>query len=357
MEVSTRTILKVLLITSAFIGVIYSIYATWTVLTWIITAFSLALALNPAVAWVQKRLWRHNRIVATLLVFLTFMGVIVLLGVTMLPAVVTQTEQLVLNLPRYTMELSQAGTPTGDFILRYDLINRIQDSQSELISRLTNASGTFVNIVAGVFSSIVALLTILGLTFFMLMEGPAWIRMFWESQTSARREHYQALADEMYQAVVGYVGGKILAAFLAGLSAFVMLAILHVPYAAALALVVGILSIIPLFGATLGAAIVVAICLFTSVPVALIMAVFFVIYQQIENTVIQPIIFKKIVDVSPLLVGLSVLIGTAVAGILGALIAIPLTASIQILVKDYYSRRAKPVAATAAKHPVKAAKA
>ena len=144
----------------------------------------------------------------------------------------------------------------------------------------------------------------------------------------------------MYQAMVGYVNGKLLAAVLAGISTARALVILGVPYAAALALVLALLSIIPIFGATIGAIIVVGVCLFHSVSSAVIMLIFFFIYQQIENNIIQPVIFKKVLDVSPLLVFVSVLVGTAAAGILGALIAIPVTASLQILIRDFYARRA-----------------
>jgi predicted PurR-regulated permease PerM len=340
-NIPTRTILKILLVTATFVGLIYFVYLTRTILVWVVTAFSLALALNPAVAAVERKIPGHHRITATLLVFLTMLAAMVGLGVTLLPPVVVQTEQLIFNLPQYTEQISREGTPIGDFVNQYDLITQLQNSQSELISRLTNASGTFVGILTGIFSSLIAVLSIFGLTFFMLMEGPSWLRMFWNTVPLKERSHGQQLAAEMYRAMVGYVNGKLLAAFLAGLSAAIMLIILQVPYAAALALVVAILSIIPVFGATIAAVIVVIIALFHSPGAALAMTIFFIIYQQVENNIIQPVIFNRTVDVSPLLVFISVLMGTAVGGILGALIAIPVTASIQILVRDYYKRRAK----------------
>jgi predicted PurR-regulated permease PerM len=338
MNISTRTILKVLTLITAFIALVYCVYLTRTVLTWIVASCAFALALNPAVVWVQRHIPRHNRTLATLTVFLALFLVTLLLAVTLLPPVVSQTKELILNLPTYTNQIIKPGTLVGDSVTKYDLISKIQASQNELISRLTNASGTFVGLVTGFFSSVVALISIFGLTFFILMEGPEWLAVYWKARPEKERAHGKWLANEMYQAMVGYVNGKILAAFLAGLSAAIMLTILNVPYSAALALVVALLSIIPLFGATLGAAIVVAVCLFSSPASALIMAIFFFTYQQVENNLIQPYIFKKTVDVSPLLVFVSVLIGTATAGILGALIAIPVTASIQILVRDYYSR-------------------
>jgi predicted PurR-regulated permease PerM len=339
LNISTRTILKVLVVTALFVALVFGIYITRHVLTWVLMAFALSLAINPAVSWFSKKIPGHSRVISTLLVFLILLVAFALLALLLFPPVAGQTGQLFHNVPGYTRDLSRPGTFTGDFVNRFDLIRKIQDSQSEVISRLTSASGSFVSIVVGVFSSLIAVLSILGLTFFMLMEGPAWIKAIWEIVPDDRRRHAQRLTNEMYQAMVGYVNGKLLAAFLAGLSAGILLAILHVPYAAALALVVALLSIIPMFGATVAAVIVVLVCLFTSTTAAIVMGIFFFVYQQVENNIIQPVIFKHTVDVSPLLVFVSVLVGTAAAGILGALIAIPVTASIQILVRDFYSRR------------------
>jgi predicted PurR-regulated permease PerM len=277
--------------------------------------------------------------VATVLVFFGVVAALALLAATLVRPVIDQSEALVSNLPAYTEQLSRPGTWAGDIVNRYDLIERIQASQAELVSRLTNFSGTFVGVVFGVFSSLVAFISIFALTFFMMLEGPVWLGMLWEVLPPGNRKHAKKLAEEMYQAMVGYVNGKILAAFLAGVSAAIALIVLHIPYVAALSLVVAILSIIPVFGATIGAVIACAVALFTSPVAALILAIFFFVYQQFENNVIQPVIFKHALDVSPLLVFVSVLIGTALGGILGALIAIPITASIQILVRDYYGRR------------------
>ncbi len=340
MNISTRTILKVLTVTTAFLLVLYAMYVSRTVLTWIVTAFALALAMNPPVAWTERKLPGHSRITATLLVFTVLLASFTVLAVTLFPPVISQTQQLIENLPQYTSQITAPGTFTGDIITRYDLVNQIQNSQSELVSRLTNASGTFVGLVMSLFSSLLAIVSIFGLTFFMLLEGPTWMSMFWQTQAAKKRSHGKKLAAEMYQAMVGYVNGKLLAAVLAGISTAIALVILGVPYAAALALVLALLSIIPIFGATIGAIIVVGVCLFHSVSSAVIMLIFFFIYQQIENNIIQPVIFKKVLDVSPLLVFVSVLVGTAAAGILGALIAIPVTASLQILIRDFYARRA-----------------
>lgn len=344
MNLSTRTIIKVLSVTFAFVGLLYFAYLTRTILVWLVTAFALALALNPAVVWFQRHLPRRNRVAATLMVFVVLLGAIGILAVVMVPPLISQTEQLVRDLPRYTDEIIAPGTVTGDLIARYDLVQRIQESQSDLVNRLSNAGGTFVGLLTGVFSSIIASLTIFGLTFFMLMEGPTWIGLFWRTQSDAlARVRRQRLAGEMYAAVGGYVIGKLVAALLAGLTSTIMLVILGVPFAVPLGLIVAILSILPLVGATIGAVVVVGVTLIAStVSNAVIMTIFFAIYQQIENNVIQPVIFNKTVAVSPLLVFISVLLGTAVGGILGALIAIPVTASLQILVKDWYVRRQEP---------------
>jgi predicted PurR-regulated permease PerM len=290
------------------------------------------------VAWLEKRIKR--RTAATLLIFLVLTLAASLLAVTLTPPVVSQTNQLIRHVPDYSRQLSAPGTFSGDFMRQYDLFRHLKDSQSELIGRLTNASGTFVGFIVGVLSSIVALISIFGLTFFMLMEGPGWLKAFWKIVPAHKRSHGQRLAADMYNAMSGYVAGKVLAAVLAGATAAITMFALGVPYAIALALLVALLSIIPVFGATIAAVIVCLVALVATSPQsALFLAIFFFIYQQVENNILTPVIFKRTVDVSPLLVFISVLVGTAAAGILGALIAIPITASVQILVKDFYARR------------------
>jgi predicted PurR-regulated permease PerM len=335
MEVSSRTILKILTLTAAFIGLLYLAYLTRHELFWLLTAFSLALALNPVIARLTPYMPKKSRSAATGVVFIVIIAALVVFAITLVPPLFSQSEKLVQDAPHLTNQLLAPNTLTGNFIRRYNLVSHIKSSQSQIVSHLTSASGSLVGVIRALFSSAISATTIVVLTFFMLSEGPAWRRRFWSLVPERYRERNQHLANEMYHAVTGYVLGKIIMSLAAAIPTGILLLILKVPFAVSLAIVVALFDLIPLVGATLGAIIVVIVCLFTSSTAAIVMAVFFIVYQQLENHILQPIVFGKSVAISPLLVLIAVLFGAALGNILGALIAIPIAASLQILVKDY----------------------
>lgn len=335
MEISSKTILKVLALTAAFIGILYLAYLTRHEIFWLITAFSLSLALNPVVAWLSRYMPRKSRGLATGIVFFAIIIGLMLFAITLVPPLVSQSEKLVQDAPHITNDLLAPNTITGSFIHRYNLVDRIQSSQSQIVSNLTSASGSLVGVAQSLFSSAVSATTIIVLTFFMLSEGTAWRRRFWILVPERHRERNQRIASDMYRTVSSYVLGKIVMSLIAAVPTGILLAVLHVPFAVSLAIIVGLFDLIPLVGATLGAIIVLVVCLFTSQLAAIIMLIYFLVFQQVENHVFQPLIFGKSVAISPLLVLLAVLFGAALGNILGALIAIPVVASLQILVKDY----------------------
>jgi predicted PurR-regulated permease PerM len=191
-----------------------------------------------------------------------------------------------------------------------------------------------------VFGGVVAFVTVLILTFFMVLEGPTWSETFWRNMPAKNKEKYQDLLTQMHGTVTGYVNGNLVKSLLAVIATTIMLLIVRSPYVLALALLVGIFDLIPMVGATLGA---VTVCLvvlmFKGGTPALVMAIFFVIFQQVENNIFQPIIFSKAVEVSPLVTMLALIVGATLAGFVGALVAIPVAASLQILIRYWLGQR------------------
>jgi predicted PurR-regulated permease PerM len=335
MEISSKTILKILAITAGFIGLLYLGYLTRHELFWLITAFSLALGLNPVVVWLTRYMPKKSRSAATGVVFMVIISGLVLFAITLVPPIVSQSEKLVHDAPHITNQLLKPNSFTGSFIRRYNLVGTVKDSQSQVVNRLASASGSLIGVVQGLFSSVISATTIIVLTFFMLSEGPAWRRRFWSIVPKRHRARHQRLTADMYRTVTSYVLGKIIMSLSAAIPTTILLLLLKVPFAVSLGVIVALFDLIPLVGATLGAIIVIIVCLFISTTSAVIMLVFFLIYQQVENHVFQPLVFGKSVSISPLLVLIAVLFGAALGNILGALIAIPVVASLQILVKDY----------------------
>src|ERR671936_1123270 len=185
------------------------------------------------------------------------------------------------------------------------------------------------------------------MTFFMLLEGPRWMDRIYgllplESQPRWRRVGY-----DIYRTVGGYVTGNLLISLIAGISSTIVLIIMGVPYAVALGLIVAFLDLIPLAGATLAAIIVAAVAFIHSLVAGIVVIAFFVVYQQVENHLLQPVVYGRTVQLSPLAVLISVLIGAELAGVLGALAAIPVAGALQVILVDYlkHRRRERPAEA------------
>jgi len=339
MTISSRVVLKILSLTAAFIGMLAVIYLTRTQLVWIGTAFFLAIALNPAVERIIKFMPRHNRLLGTGVVFLMLLAFLSFVVVSLIPPLISQTEQLGQNLPGYSEELIHGDSFISAQIRNFNLVDCVRESQKEIIQYASLAGGSFFSIVKDLFSSFAAGITILVLTFFMLMEGHRWVGIFWRLVPEKRRQHNRELAHKMYVTVTGYVKGNVLTSALAAGLTTIMLVITGVPYAIPLGILVGILDFIPLVGASIGAVVVILAALFTSLGAAFFMGIYFVVYQQFENHLLQPLVYGRTVQMSPLSVLISLLIGAGLGGILGALVAIPVGASLQIVIRDVIDRK------------------
>lgn len=334
MNISARSVFKVLILILVFALMVMTAYTARRELIWIGTAFFIAVSLNPPVGYLSRFMPRRSRGLAAGSVFLVVVLLFTFLITALAPPLVKQSEQLVRNAPGYTNDLVSGNSYVSRQIRAYNLVDRIKQSQSQILGYATSASGSFFMILKGVFSGVAAGVTILVLSYFMLMEGPGWITALWRIIPSRHQKRSQRLLAQMYEAVTGYVTGNILTSLLAATLTAVTLAIIGVPYAIPLGIVLGLFDFLPLVGATIGSIIVVLAALFTSIPAAIIMVIFFIIYQQIENHILQPLVYGRTVRMSPLLVLISVLIGAGIGGILGAIVAIPVGASLQIVLRD-----------------------
>jgi predicted PurR-regulated permease PerM len=190
-----------------------------------------------------------------------------------------------------------------------------------------------------VITIIAATVTIVFLTFFMLLEGNVWVERAYSLFPEHSQARWRKVGDDIYRTVGGYVTGNILISVIAGASVTVVLLVMGVQYAVALGLLVAVLDLIPLAGATVAGVIVVLVAFLHSVPAGIVLAIFVIVYQQLENHFLQPVIYGRTVQLSPLAVLISVLVGAELAGILGALAAIPVAGSIQVIVRDQFAAR------------------
>jgi predicted PurR-regulated permease PerM len=200
-------------------------------------------------------------------------------------------------------------------------------------------SGTAVAVTKGVITAVFATVTIAFLTLFMLLEGPVWIERLYSLLPEEKQPRWRAIGRDIYRTIGGYVTGNLAISLIAGITSTAALLILGVPFAIALGLVVAILDLIPLAGATIAAILVTTVAFLDSTTSGIIMLIFFVIYQQLENQVLQPVVYGRTVRLSPLVVLIAVLIGAEIAGVIGALAAIPVAGTVQVLLLDWLEHR------------------
>lgn len=238
-------------------------------------------------------------------------------------------------------DLTKGRGPLGFLESDYQITERVRDAVQEGgASRLLGLSGTAIAVTKGVLTAVVATITIAVLTFFMLLEGPGWIERLYALLPAESQLRWRAVGRDIYRTVGGFVAGALTIALVAGITSTILLSVLGVQYAIALGLLVALLDLIPLAGATL-AAIVVSTVTFldADVTIGIVVVVFFVVYQQVENHALYPLVYSRTVQLSPLAILIAVLIGASLAGILGALAAIPVAGTIQVLIIDYFRYR------------------
>jgi predicted PurR-regulated permease PerM len=259
-----------------------------------------------------------------------------------IPPLVNAVQDLVDRAPEYLDQLRETEV-FRDLDERYGLLERIQEGIDTLPDQLGGA-GAAVDLAQTLFAGLIGALTVLVLTFFFLIYGARLRDQVVGALPAHQRARYMTVTEKMQRTIGGYVAGNLLVSLIAGVSAFIVLLAFGVPAALALATWVALTDLLPLIGATIGAIPAVIVAFFQGWPVGVAVAAYFIIYQQVENHAVQPIVMKRTTSLNPLIVLVAVLLGAELLGVLGALVAIPVAGIIQILLQDFmdhrYGRRA-----------------
>jgi predicted PurR-regulated permease PerM len=335
-RVIARSVLIILLVILS----VYLIYLLRKPLTWIFIAGFVAVALSGPVNLLSRRMRRGLAIAA---VYIGLILVPVVITALLVPPIVEQLNNLINNLPVYVSDV-QDFVAKNDRLRQleadYNITAELQKQASQLPAKVGDAAGILSDIGLGLVNSVFAGVSILILSLFMIGSGRTWLDWVADRQGPERSEWLKRLFDRIGNAVANYVAGALGQALIAGVLAYLVLLVLGVPYAGSLAVVIFLLDLVPLVGATLGAIVVAVITVFNDFPTdTLIWVVWSIVYQQVENSVIQPRIQARAVAVHPFVVLTSVLFGSTLFGILGALLAIPVAAAIQISIIEYNSFR------------------
>jgi predicted PurR-regulated permease PerM len=344
-----RTVAVALLTTVVVLVAIFLLWQVRTFIGWFVIALFLAAVLNPAVNWLQRR---HRLLKRPLAIGLTYLGVLLALLFVVgifLPVLTDQINGFIkfvttaANAPegptKYIEGLAKDNGLGGLFQRFSDQLDELRKQLGGVLQNLLSSSG---QIALSVAEMIAALATVLTLTFFLLLGSERYVNAGVGLFPERHRPLVRRLFSRSAGAISGYITGNLAISVICGITTFIVLLLLGMPYAAPLALLVAVLDLIPLVGATLGGALLVVVGLFVEPWKAVVLLVYIVVYQQVEGSVLQPIVYSKAVQLNGLVILIALLVGGQLLGIPGALLAIPVAEIIRIVVTELVAYRRTP---------------
>jgi predicted PurR-regulated permease PerM len=335
---AVRTILRVLFVIVAAVALLYLLYLLRRPIGWLVIAAFVAIAVSGPVNLAAQRMPRGAAIG---LVYALLLLVPIALGALIVPRVVEQGAALAEDLPD-RVERVQTTLRNNDFIQRiddqFDVGRRLQELAEDAPDRIGDAAGTLATIGVQVVDSLFAIFTILILSVFMVGSGPRWARAGLGLAPSEHRERLERMLRRVSAAVAGYVRAQLTIATIAAILGYIVMLILGVPFREPLAVFIALASLIPVIGAPLWGVVIGLVTLTVDFPTTTIFWVIWaVLYPQLENYVLQPQLQKRAVEVEPFVIIVAVLFGGTLLGIVGALLAIPAAASIQIALQEWWA--------------------
>jgi predicted PurR-regulated permease PerM len=318
----------------AIAGVLLIVYRTRQVGWWILIAACAALALDPVLSWLTRR--GVKRGLAVLAVVLTGVALLGLVVATLVPVLVEQGRNLIASAPHLLERLR--GSDFFQWVdARFDVIDRAKQA---VTGNAAVAAAPMFAFVQDIFAGVIGAITVIALTVFMLLFGGRLFDGALQWVAPDERPRYVELGEKVRRSVGGYVGGAVIIALVGGIVTAVATALLGVPYFLPLGLIMAVLGIIPYVGSVLGGVLVVSATFLTSgLKAGAIALAIFLVYQQVENHVLQPVVQRKTIKMSPLVIAVVMLIGTSLWGLMGALLSLPIAGAIQVLLEDRLARR------------------
>jgi predicted PurR-regulated permease PerM len=337
--VSVATVILLLDLNAALI---LGLWVLRNIVVYVIIAFFFTLLMTPATRFLRRHGLSHGG--ATLTVFLV--GALVVIGLVYLftEPLVTAALHFSKQVPSLVNEAKKGHGPLGRLLFRLHLQKYLSEGSAKFGSQLSKVlkPATAFSVGAAAVSTVVTIVTIAVLTFFTMLEAPRMWRGFLSLFQSSTAERLNRVVDESIRSVTGYMLGNAATSVIAGIISGVTLQILGVPFALLLGVFVALVDLLPLVGGLLAGIPVVVIAAIHSVPAGITMLVVFLVYQQVENHILNPVIMSRTVQLNPFWVLIAVLIGAALGGrvagglgtFVGALIGIPVGGAIQVIVRE-----------------------
>jgi predicted PurR-regulated permease PerM len=345
-QIQARAVAKVVLVALfyAALAVLLAIVIlhTRTTLKWVAAAVFLALALDPAVGLVQRAWFRGRpmpRVLAILLVYLAGLAAMVFLVLHVFPPIVHDIEGLAKKLPTYIHDFENWANNNQQFQdlnAKYHITAKLSQEASTLPSHLSSGASTLGSFTVSILEHLLAAITILALTFFLLLDGRGMVERGTGRLPADQRDRSRRIATRVAEVVKAYVSVNLLLAIAAGLLTWGFLEIEGFHLAVPLAVLVAFLDLIPLIGLTVAGFSVTGVLLIDGGPGdAIVWLIIFLVYQQLQDRVIQPLLYKGgALKVNPAVAIVAVIVGANLAGVLGALLAIPTAASLGVVLDE-----------------------
>jgi predicted PurR-regulated permease PerM len=330
-------VVHITLVVVGTLVLLYGIYLVRSILVLVLVALFLAIGLDPAVRFIQRG--RPGRGLAVVIVFV---GALLVIGgflAAVIPPLVRQTVRLAQQVPDFAQQLSDQSTWFGDLNARFDIAVRVREAVNDVPSLVAGSAGRALGLARSVGSTVFSFVTVMVLTIYFLLDLPKLVDGAARLIAKSRRKQIQEHSRVFFRSISNYLLGNIATSIIAGVLAFIAFSLLGVPYALPLAMWVAIADLIPMVGATIGAIPAVAVGFFDSLGTGIGTAIYMLAYQQFENYVVQPRVMREAVNISPAAVLLAALIGATLLGFVGALVAIPIAASIKVVVQQVWLPR------------------
>jgi predicted PurR-regulated permease PerM len=352
-DIDTRTFVRFWLVIFGIGLAAFLLFKAQVALIILGVSLFLALALNLPVSKIAKRLPGKSRVGATAIAYVAVIAILGTVIFLVIPPIIQQTAQFAQKVPSVVESATQQWQGLRDFVTQYNLQSQLDTTLASIQNSASQWAGdvgkNVVGSIGSFFSFIAALILVLVLTFLMLVEGPEWVKRLWRLYNDeAKMKKHKRVLSRMYGVFTGYVTGQLtvstIGATCAGLFVFILGLIFGFDAGLAMptAAITFLLSLIPMFGATIGGVIITLLLALNSIPAAIIYVVYFVIYQQIENNLISPNIQAKRIDLSALMILAAVTIGLYMFGVVGGIIAIPIAGSVRILIEEFLEHRRNP---------------
>lgn len=334
---STGTVARITLTVVGVLVLVWAVYTVRQIVVLVVVALFLAIGLDPLVRTLMRFGFKRGLAVGTVFALAVIVLLTFLASIT--PPLVRQTQRLIEEVPTLARDLSERNDALGDLDRRFDVSRRIRTAARDLPSVLAASAGNALGIVRSIGGVLFSVVTVAILTVYFMLDLPKLIGGAAKLVSRTRRQRIQRLADAVFGRISGYLVGQLGVSLVAGVTSIIALTLLGVPYSVPLGIWVGLSALIPMVGATLGAIPAVVVAFLHSPLTGIGAVVFFLVYQQVENYVVSPRVMRHAVDISPAAVILAALVGGTLLGFVGALLAIPLAASLKVIVQEVWIPR------------------